>query len=125
MPLKILFVDDDTYLLQSINRTLTMERSDILFKTALSADEAVKLLESEKFDVLVADHKMPGMDGLTLLSLTRSRFPGIKRVMLSAQVSEDIAKEAESLAHLYISKPCDSIILIGKIEKLFNSLTSI
>jgi CheY-like chemotaxis protein len=118
MPLKILFVDDDTNLLQSISRLLTMERSDISFKTALSAEEAIKLLKSEKFDVLVADHKMPGMDGLTLLSLIRSEFPDIKRVMLSAQVNEDIVKEAESLAHLYISKPCNSETLIAKIEGL-------
>jgi DNA-binding NtrC family response regulator len=118
MPLKILFVDDDTNLLQSISRMLTIERGDIIFKTALSADEAIKILENNKFDVLVADHKMAGMDGLTLLSLIRSKFPEIKRVMLSAQVNKDIVKEAESLAHLYISKPCDSEIIIAKIEKL-------
>lgn len=119
MTLKILFVDDDPNLLQSIGRVLTIERDDIFFRTALSAEEAIKLLKTEKFDVLVADHKMPGMDGLTFLSIVRSDFPDIKRVMLSAQVNEDIVKEAESLAHAYISKPCESEILISKIEKLF------
>jgi CheY-like chemotaxis protein len=119
MSLKILFVDDDQNLLESISRTLTVERDDISFATAHSAEEALEMLKSDIYNVIVTDHKMPGMDGLTLLSLIRSEYPHLKRVMLSAQVHEHIFKEAESLAELYISKPCDTGSIIDKIEKLF------
>ncbi len=119
MSLKILFVDDDKNLLDGISRTLTVERDDISFSTALSAAEALEILRSGIYDVIVTDHKMPGMDGLTLLSIIRSEYPRLKRVMLSAQVNEEIKKEAESLAELYISKPCDSGAIINKIEMLF------
>jgi len=119
MNLKILFVDDDKNLLESISRTLAVERNDISFATAISADEALDILSLSEFDVIVTDHKMPGMDGLTLLGVVRSKYPYLKRVMLSAQGNEDIRKDAESLAQLYISKPCDSAIIIDKIEILF------
>lgn len=118
MSLRILFVDDDRNLLESVSRMLTVERDDISFATAISADEALDILSLSEFDVIVTDHKMPGMDGLTLLSVVRSKYPDLKRVMLSAQVNEDIRKEAESLAQLYISKPCDSGVIIDKIEFL-------
>jgi len=119
MSLKILFVDDDKNLLESISRMLTVERDDLSFATALSAEKALEILKSENYNVIVTDHKMPGMDGLTLLSIVRSEYPGIKRVMLSAQVNEEIKKEAESLAELYISKPCDSAAIIDRIELMF------
>lgn len=119
MNLKILFVDDDKNLLESISRMLTVERDDISFATALSAAEALDILESDIYNVIVTDHKMPGMDGLTLLSIVRSKYPDLKRVMLSAQVNEEIKKEAESLAEIYISKPCDSEAIIDRIEQLF------
>ncbi len=119
MSLKIIFVDDDKNLLESIKRILAVERTDITFVAALSADEALQILSLDVFDVIVTDHKMPGMDGLTLLSIIRSQYPYMKRVMLSAQVNEEIQKEAESIADLYISKPYDSVAIINKIEKLF------
>jgi DNA-binding NtrC family response regulator len=117
--LSILFVDDDKNLIEGLSRLITIEKSDIDFDTASSGEEALKLLELKKYDVIVSDQKMAEMTGLTLLSIARSRFPGMKRVMLSAQVHENIFQEAESLAHKYISKPSDFEVIITEIEGLF------
>lgn len=114
----ILFVDDDRNLLDSITRLLRFERSDYTFDTATSGDEALKYLESNKYDVIVSDQKMPGMMGLTLLSIVRTKYPDMKRVMLSAQVLENVFHEAESVANVYISKPCDFEFIISQIDKL-------
>lgn len=119
MRLSILFVDDDKNLTEGLTRLLTIERSDIDFDTASSGEDALKLLETEKYDVIVSDQKMAGISGLTLLSIVRTRFPEMKRVMLSAQVHENIFQEAEGLAHKYISKPCDFDVIIAEIEGLF------
>jgi DNA-binding NtrC family response regulator len=119
MSLSILFVDDDKNLLEGLTRLLTLERSDINFDTASSGEDALKLLESGRYDVIVSDQKMAGMEGLTLLSIARSKYPDMKRVMLSAQVREQVFQEAESLAHKYISKPCDFEKIISEIENLF------
>jgi DNA-binding NtrC family response regulator len=118
MSLTVLFVDDDNNLISGLSRLLTLEKRDIDFDTASSGEDALKLLERRTYDVIVTDHKMPGMTGLTLLSITRSKYPEMKRVILSAQVNEKIFKEAGALAHKYISKPCDFEIIIAEIEDL-------
>lgn len=119
MVISILFVDDDKNLLKGISRMLTVEREDITFDTAESGEAALKLLEEKKYDVIVSDQKMPGVEGLTLLSIVRSKFPEMKRVMLSAQVHANVFHEAESVAHKYISKPCEFETIITEIEALF------
>lgn len=119
MTLSILFVDDDKNLIDGLARLLTIERSDIDFDTASSGEDALKILETKKYDVIVSDQKMSGITGLTLLSIARDKFPEMKRVMLSAQVNENIFQEAEGLAHKYISKPSDFEVIITEIEGLF------
>jgi len=121
MSISILFVDDDINLLGSFRRLLTLEREDIDFEMASSAEEAMNILRGKKYDVVVSDHRMAGMEGLTFLSIVRTKYPSMKRIMLSAQVQEDIFHEAESLAHVYLSKPCDFKILLKEIEKLLSA----
>ncbi len=118
MKLSILFVDDDKNLLDSITRLLLVEKSGYSFDTAMSGEEALQLLEKNRYDVIVSDQKMAGMKGITLLSIVRMKYPHMKRIMLSAQVQENIFKEAESVADRYISKPCDFDVIISEIEKI-------
>ena len=114
----ILFVDDDKNLIAGIRRFLSLERDDIFFRTAFSAEEALELLKNEKFQIVVSDHKMPGMTGLTLMSIVRMEYPEIKRILFSAQVQENVFQEAEGVVHKYISKPCSLEDLILQIESL-------
>lgn len=123
MNYSILFVDDDVNLLEGISRLLVLERSDIDFDTATSAEEALRLLSGKRYDVIVSDQKMAGMSGLTLLSVVREKYSNMKRVMLTAQVHEEVFQEAESLAHRYISKPCDFEMIISEIDKLYGQET--
>jgi len=120
MGISILFVDDDHSLLEGIGRIIKLERRDIAFSHAFTGEEALKLLEEKHFDVVVSDHLMEGMTGLTFLSFVRSKYPDMKRVMLSAQIQNDVYNEAEKFADLYISKPCDTMNIITRIENLLN-----
>ncbi len=119
MSIAILFVDDDERLIEGISRLLILERSDINFDTAFSGEEALELLETKTYDVIVSDQKMKGISGLILLSLVREKYPDMKRLMFSAQVHEEVFQEAESLVHKYISKPCDLEELMSEIDKIF------
>lgn len=121
MGISVLFVDDDHSLLEGIGRIIKLERRDITFFLAFTGEEALKLLEEKHFDVVVSDHLMQGMTGLTFLSVVRSKYPDMKRVMLSAQIQNDVYNEAEKFADLYISKPCDTMNIIARIEKLLNN----
>lgn len=121
MSISILFVDDDVNLLESLTRLFRIERDDIIFDTVTSAEDALKYLEQKRYDVIVSDHLMAGMGGLSLLALLKEKYPEMKRVMLSAQISEEIFRIAGTVAHKYISKPCEFKMLISEIEELLNA----
>ena len=59
----ILYVDDEPDLLD-IGKEFLEKSVDFTVTTALSATEAIRLLEQEKFDAIISDYQMPGMDGI-------------------------------------------------------------
>lgn len=121
MAAKILFVDDEENILRSLRR----EFVDTEFETFLasSIDEALKVLERERVDIVVSDYRMPSMDGLEFLGLVRRLYPGTYRVMLSGFVEQHVILRALSsgLASAFIGKPWESEQLHEKIGHLIRS----
>lgn len=68
----ILFVDDETNVLEGIRRTLRHKSSVWDIKCARSVDEALHLLNERSIDAVISDVSMPGKDGFTLLTTIRS-----------------------------------------------------
>ncbi len=69
-PLRVLLVDDDEALLESMAAVLS-EQFDV--RTCPSADEALKLFDTEAFQVVCADWQMPGMDGIAFFNAVAQR----------------------------------------------------
>ncbi|MGA2228990.1 MAG: response regulator, partial [Syntrophobacteraceae bacterium] len=86
----ILFVDDEPVLLDGLKRMLhgMRDRWEMIF--AASAEAALEILKSKPADVVVTDVRMPGMDGVQLLSLVRDLYPQIVRIILSGTNEKDI-----------------------------------
>jgi DNA-binding NtrC family response regulator len=102
---KILCVDDDPNLLQSIARNL---RKEFHVETANSAQEAIqKLGELGNFAVILCDMNMPRVDGITLLKCVKKDFPTVVRIMLTGIEDRDVALRAvkESSIFRFIYKP--------------------
>ena len=78
---KILFVDDESQILKAITRLFMDTEHEVI--TAESGDEALKILENERVDVIVTDMKMPKMTCYELLKQVKKRFPYIVRIILS------------------------------------------
>jgi putative nucleotidyltransferase with HDIG domain len=106
MKARILFVDDDPNFIQGLKRRLRPagEEWDMAFLT--SSEEAVELLKRESWDVIVSDMRMPGRDGLELLTEAARLQPGAVRICLSGQTDRLTMLKLMSRAHQYISKPC-------------------
>ena len=68
---RALLVDDDPTVLHGYSRVL--ERHGVTVDTASNGKEAVERVKGGRFDVIVSDISMPGMDGLTLLRTVRER----------------------------------------------------
>jgi HD-like signal output (HDOD) protein len=115
---RILFVDDDPRLLDGLRRALWGADKDWELLQAASGPEALALLETTPCAIVVADMRMPGMDGAELLAEVRRRHPGTVRLMLSGHTAPGAALKAARPAHQYLSKPCPSEELVAVLDRM-------
>ena len=110
---RVLIVDDEPYVCQLIARYLTSEGYECC--EAHSGESAVKHLVTDGFHLVISDIMMPGMSGIDLLGIIRSRFPDVAVVMVTALDDRKTATHALELgAYGYIVKPFDkSEVLIS------------
>lgn len=104
---RIIFVDDEPKILQGLERMLHPMRKEWEMKFAGSGAEALSLLQREPFDVVVTDMRMPGMDGVQLLSEVKRQAPEVIRIILSGDSDRQMVLKSVALAHQFISKPCN------------------
>ncbi len=103
---RILLVDDDSNVLDGYRRSLSRE---FLIETAAGPDEALVLLEQkEPYAVIVSDMRMPGMNGIQLLSSVKTSSPETVRVILTGNADMETAIEAinEGSIFRFLIKPC-------------------
>lgn len=113
----ILIVDDEIDMLKLLKRSLEPDLAcDV--QTAVSGEKALQLLADVPFDLVLADIKMPGMDGLQLLAAVKERMPEMTVIMMTAHGSIENAVEAmKNGAYDFITKPFDHETLIVRLEK--------
>ena len=115
---RILFVDDESKILDGIRRMLHAERYRWQMEFALGGEAALRACEASDFDVVVSDMRMPGMDGVTLLCKIRDRSPGSARIILSGFSEPELITRAASVAHRFLAKPCSAAELQSTIERV-------
>lgn len=103
---RLLFVDDDSSLLDGLRRVFRAERGRWETAYASSGDEALSLLQIASFDVVVSDMRMPGMDGADLLTKVAERHPATIRFILSGQADQQCIDRSIAVTHRFLSKPC-------------------
>ncbi len=105
---QILFVDDESRVLDGLRRLFYPLRAEWQMSFANSGSEALELMSKTEFEVVVTDIRMPGMDGTELLAEVREHHPKALRIILSGQADRDLTLKSAALAHQYLSKPCDA-----------------
>jgi len=104
---KVLLVDDEEAILNSLRRVLRNEPYELLF--ARSGEAALSSLQEHAIDLVVSDARMPGMDGATLLSEINKRNPDCMTILLTGYADLPTIVKAinEGKIYRYISKPWD------------------
>jgi len=103
---KLLIVDDDSGILSALKRSLRREGWNIVL--ADSPGKALRILDGGSVDLVLSDHKMPGMTGTELLAEVARRSPSTTRMLItgwSAAVSNEEVSEIGIKA--LIPKPWD------------------
>ncbi len=126
----ILIVDDEAAILSSLSRVLSGHtQADDLFAViraelsrqgdavldeagskvvvTTSAREALKMAETQRFACILADFKMPEMNGVELLQRFADMQPDCERILVSGQVTQDDLIDAVDAAHIFgfVAKP--------------------
>ena len=100
---RILLVDDDPLVCDSIRRMLEFDQQTV--QVATSAQDALAICEKERFDLIIVDYIMPVMKGDKLAVLLKERFPDLPIIMITAA-----AEKVESPEQ----KPEGVDLLVGK-----------
>ncbi len=112
----LLIVDDEQHVRESLSRWF--EEDGYRVSTAASGKEALARLGRERFDVVISDIKMPGMDGLELLQRIREVDSDVAVILVTAYASVATAVRAlKEGAYDYLVKPFDPEELTRVVEK--------
>jgi DNA-binding NtrC family response regulator len=104
---RILIVDDEKALVLAIKGLLAKEGYQV--ETAFSGEEALRLIESGSFHVVITDLSLGGITGLQVLERARAVDPDVAVIMITAYGSEKVAVQAMKLgAADYLPKPFDN-----------------
>ncbi|MGZ4785872.1 MAG: response regulator transcription factor, partial [Acidimicrobiales bacterium] len=117
MAYRVLLVDDDRAIRDSLARALDLEGYDVL--TAADGAEALRITRDEHPDVLVLDVMMPSVDGLTVCRVLRFEQDRTPILMLTARTeTTDRVAGLDAGADDYLSKPFDLDELLARLRAL-------
>jgi len=117
MGLSVLVAEDEAMMLKAI--AFKLQKEGYTVQTASDGKEAIALLETGSFDLLVSDIMMPFASGLELVTAIKERGLKTKTLLLSALGQENTVLKAFSLgADDYMTKPFSPNELLVRIKKL-------
>lgn len=109
---KILFVDDDTNILAAYHRQL---RKQFTVDTAAGGELGLEMIKTHgPYAVIVADMRMPGMNGVQFLSKVKEDAPNSVRMMLTGNTDQQTAIDAVNEGNIFrfLNKPCPPEIMV-------------
>lgn len=115
---RVLFVDDEPFALEALQRVFEPMQNEWHMEFVTSGPAALARMDELRFDAVVTDLKMPGMNGAELLEQVARNHSTACRVILSAQADEELVFHSVKTAHQFISKTADPKVLVRKIRKL-------
>ncbi len=116
---KILIVDDEEDMLQSLRKIL-LQRQSYQVTTIKDSRQALQLAGHEKFDLIITDFKMGDISGIDILKAASGKFPDAKVIMISGYGTIEASVQAmQEGAFDFIEKPFTSKKLFACIDRVF------
>ncbi len=117
-PTHILIVDDDPALLQALPEALSLRIEGLTIDTSDSAKTALEQIANTDYDAIITDIKMPGMDGLALLTRIKELRPDTPTLLITGHGEHDLAVQAlRGGAYDFIQKPIEREYLVASLRR--------
>lgn len=116
----ILLVDDEPEVLEVLKTVLeSTDKFDCDITAVENGEDALDVLEEEKYNLVLADHKMPGITGVELLTKVKEKYPNTVRILITGYSDLQIARDAINKAevHHYLEKPWDNEMVVNTVHR--------
>lgn len=119
---EILVVDDDDVIRETLQELLS---ADYSCQTADTAEEALAKLEAQRFDVVLTDISMPGLNGMELLQRVVENYPGTPVIIISGHSDQEQAERLLSRgASDFLLKPFRLEVVEASVKRAINKSLS-
>jgi len=117
--LNILLVDDNRSLLATLSEGLRKALGAAAsVAVCVSGSEALSMLTTQSFDVVISEFNLPGESGLQLLNKIRQDYPETILVLATTYGTDALEKQVHRLRIGYLTKPFEILLLVQIIHEL-------
>lgn len=121
--IKVLLVDDETMLLESLEVILTLNDMEVVGK-AHDGNEALEILKKQSCDIALVDLNMKGMGGIELIGHLKKKYPDLKILVLTTFYDDKNITDAISRgAHGYLLKDSGKDAILGAVGQLMSGVS--
>ncbi|MDA3917665.1 MAG: response regulator [Deltaproteobacteria bacterium] len=107
--MELMLVDDDEWIRDSMR--LFFENEGCNLVTVETAEEALKIIKKQHFDIIIADFRLPGINGIKLFEHVRNSNRGLIKILITAYMDKKVLSDSKKAG------------IDGLIEKPFTSET--
>ena len=102
--MNVLLVEDDQWIRDSLRRFFANENCALM--AVETGEDGLEIIKDNACDIIIADYRLPGMDGLAFLKKAQDINAQVKKILLTAYMTEPVISEAFRLGvHEFIEKP--------------------
>lgn len=115
-----LLIDDDEWIRDSL--TLFFESEGCHLTALETAETGLIALDKQHYDIIIADYKLPGMNGIEFLKQVQESNPNAIKILITAYGSKEVVAEAGKVGiQDFIEKPISSDIIEGSLSSLIQN----
>ncbi len=115
--LKILLIDDDEWIRDSLSLFFEAESCHLI--ALETAEEGLEALKRQDYEIIIADYRLPGMDGLEFFNRIQKTHPDTMKILITAYGSENVVSKAKEMGiQDFIEKPFTSETIEASLSRL-------
>ena len=118
--MRILLIDDDEWIRDSMKLFFESEGCHLL--ALETAEEGAEAIKRQAYDIIIADYRLPGMDGIEFFRHLQKLHPNVIKILITAYGSEEVVSEATELGiQDFIEKPFTSETIERSLSRLIEN----